>query len=216
MALIVRDTGHGMDESTRERIFEPFFTTKPLGKGTGLGLSIVYGIVKQHNGFIVVESESGKGSAFKVFLPYVGGVPARDEIGAQPAQGGRETILVVEDTPAVRGVIRKVLEEWGYRVLEAAEGESALALVREGKNKIDLLILDLVMPGMNGRDLYGAIRAMRPESKALFISGYTSDVIGEKGLLQENMEFIEKPISAAVLLKRVRSVLDAEKPGTPH
>ena len=206
--LSVSDTGMGLDESIREKIFDPFFTTKETGKGTGLGLSTVYGIVKQHNGFITVYSEPGMGTAFHIYLPTVGDKAHEEEEPAPlPSQGGRETILVAEDNDAVRDLICKVLTEYGYTIVEAADGEEAIERFK-GADKIDLLILDSVMPKKGGREAYNGIHEIEPHIKVIFTSGYTRDVILDKGIEDRQFAFISKPISPGALLRKVREVLD--------
>jgi len=208
-ALIsVSDTGSGMDEKTRLRIFEPFFTTKETGKGTGLGLSIIYGIVKQHEGFINVYSEPGQGTAFKIYLP----ITKERVEEKKPAEsfmetGGAETILVAEDDESVRRFTKSVLEQAGYTVIEAIDGEDALNKFRENKDKIDLLLFDVVMPRMDGKAAYDRISEIRPGLKVIFTSGYTQEHIAKKGVLEEGTEFIYKPASPNALLKKVREVI---------
>ncbi len=207
--LALTDTGVGMDEKTKERIFEPFFTTKEVGKGTGLGLSIVHGIIKQHNGNINVYSELGRGTTFKIYLPLV-----KSEFNLKhvedlpPLRGGTETVLVAEDESDVRRLIREVMEEHGYRVIEAVDGEDALVKFAENKDAINLLLIDVVMPKKNGKEVYEAIKALKPNIKALFMSGYTADIIHKKGTLNISLDFIQKPLSPEELLRKVRKVLD--------
>jgi PAS domain S-box-containing protein len=209
--ISVADTGHGMDNTTKERIFEPFFTTKEVGKGTGLGLAMVYGIVKQHDGFVNVYSEPAKGTTFKVYLPLI---PAKKEGPAQvehpEVTGGSETILVIEDDVHVRDLTRKVLERAGYRVIEAADGKEAGRVFRDYKDIIDLVVLDVIMPKKNGKEVYVDIKKERPDIKVLFTSGYTADIIHKKGILKESQNFILKPASPQVLLKTVRDILNNE------
>ena len=206
----VSDSGVGMDEKTREKIFDPFFTTKEEGKGTGLGLAIVYGIVKQHNGYINVYSESGKGTTFKIYLPVVktpAGEKPAEAPSAYPA-GGTETILVAEDDAALRKLTSVVLSSSGYTVIAAEDGEDAVNKFLENKDAIRLLLFDIIMPKKNGREAYEEIRKIRPDVKVLFASGYTSDVMWQRGGFTEGREFILKPIVPKVLLKKVREVLD--------
>jgi two-component system, cell cycle sensor histidine kinase and response regulator CckA len=208
-ALIsVSDTGHGMDEQTREKIFEPFFTTKEVGKGTGLGLSIVYGIVKQHDGYIHVESTPGEGTTFYIFLPIVRMRVEKPTLRSVPAQGGRETILLVEDHAEVRRLAKNLLEEYGYTVLEAEDGVEAVHRFSEGKDRIDLAILDVVMPRKNGKEAYDEMKKSKKDLKALFISGYTADMMLDKGIYESSFELISKPMSPNELLRKVREVLD--------
>jgi len=208
--LEVSDSGMGMDRQTRERIFEPFFTTKRIGKGTGLGLAIVYGIVQQHNGFIEVTSEEGIGSTFHVYLPEIESKSPCDSLPgeAEPA-GGTETILLAEDEQTVRALVRSVLEKYGYTVLVADNGADAVERFREHRDGIDLLILDVIMPKMNGKDVFNLIRSEAPQMKALFMSGYTGDILSNKGILEEGLSFISKPVPPKSLLRKVRLVLEA-------
>jgi PAS domain S-box-containing protein len=208
--LSVTDTGAGMDEPTRKRIFEPFFTTKELGRGTGLGLSIIYGIVRQHNGIVNVYSEPGKGTKFKIYLPMIVSVIEEIEVGAlPPPRGGTETLLVAEDDKEVRGLMKVVLDRFGYKVIEAVDGEEAITKFKENKDKIDLAILDVVMPKKDGKMAHEEIKNVRPEIKAIFLSGYRTDIIDKKGVLEEGVNFIQKPISPNELLRKVREVLDS-------
>jgi two-component system cell cycle sensor histidine kinase/response regulator CckA len=208
--LAISDDGHGMDQETMSHLFEPFFTTKEQGKGTGLGLATVYGIVKQNNGFINVYSEPGHGSTFKVYLPRAEGVTPGEgaEVEAAAPRGGTETVLVVEDEAAILELAKESLEELGYTVLTASSPEEALRTSKERGAPIDLLITDVVMPGMNGRELARRLGAARPELKCLYMSGYTADVIAHRGVLEEGVSFIGKPFSLTVLAKKVREVLD--------
>ncbi len=205
------DTGIGMDETTRPQIFEPFFTTKEVGKGTGLGLAMVYGMVKQHGGYITVDSEPGRGTTFRIYLPLVLDPAAREvpDLGEEPAfAGGTETILVADDDAVLRNLAEEVLIQFGYTVLTAADGEEALDRFRENLERIDLAILDVVMPKRNGREVFDTIRLLRPQLPVLFISGYTDEVIHRHGVIGPTQEFIQKPMSPLVLLKKVREVLD--------
>jgi PAS domain S-box-containing protein len=205
----VADTGTGIDEKTKERMFEPFFTTKEVGKGTGLGLSIVYGIVKQHSGYITVESEQGKGTFFHIYLPEVRAEVAPETKEAQPdMQGGTETILLAEDNLDIRRVTSHTLAISGYTVIEAADGRDAVEKFREHQDEIKLIILDVVMPEKNGKEAYEEIRTMRHDIKALFMSGYTSDVVFDKGVLAKALDYIAKPIAPNELLHKVRNILD--------
>jgi two-component system, cell cycle sensor histidine kinase and response regulator CckA len=206
--ISVTDTGSGMDEATQKRIFEPFFTTKEAGKGTGLGLSIAYGIVKQHNGYITVSSQLGEGTTFEIYLPAVD-TPA-SELGqaSEKAPGGTETVLVAEDNNDVRGIVVTILRVAGYTVMEASDGEDAVRRYKDQREKINLLILDVVMPGKNGKEVYEEIHALDPSIPALFMSGYTGDVVLDKGLQDTTVNYISKPLKANELLIKVREVLE--------
>lgn len=209
-ALIsMSDTGVGMDEKTKEHIFEPFFTSKEVGKGTGLGLSIVFGIIKQHNGNIVVYSEPGKGTTFKIYIPLSNELQAAEaqQVVSSPPRGGTETIFLAEDNEQVRNLVKTVLEGAGYEVMYA-DSEDAVRVFEESNGKIQLLLLDVVMPKKSGKEIYDDIRKIRPDIKALFMSGYTADIINRSGLLEEGINFISKPISPDELLRKVRDVLD--------
>ncbi len=209
--LAVTDTGTGMDEATQAKIFEPFFTTKGPGKGTGLGLATVYGIVKQSGGFVWVYSEVGHGTSFKIYLPQV--AEAADAHRAQaPASAmsrGTETVLVVEDAPAVRAVTRQVLERQGYTVIEAAGGDAALQLAAAHAGPIHLLLTDVVMPGLSGRQVAERLAIRRPEMRVLYASGYTDDSIVRHGILEEGIAYLQKPFTPESLARKVRTVLDA-------
>jgi PAS domain S-box-containing protein len=206
--LSVRDTGHGMDPETQARIFEPFFTTKEKGKGTGLGLSTVYGIVKQSGGYIFVQSEPARGTAFTIYLPRVNEPSEVHGIAPAPiaAAGGSETVLLVEDEESVRELVRHTLAMRGYSVLEAENGPAALALCHQHKEKIDLLITDVVMPGMSGHELVQQLRALRPEVKVLYLSGYTEDAFAAQSGVT-NQSFLQKPFTLQNLARKVREVL---------
>lgn len=208
--LTVSDTGFGMENRVRERIFDPFFTTKEVGKGTGLGLAAVYGIVQQHNGYISVASEPDKGSVFRIWLPCVGAGSELNESSAPETLSARgsETVLVVEDDHVLRLLNRTVLEGAGYRVLEAANGNEAVTQFRTHLDEIQLVVMDLVMPKMNGRKAYAEMCGIRPGLKVIFISGYAADVISEKGISTEGFRFIQKPIKPREYLREVRAELD--------
>jgi CheY-like chemotaxis protein len=210
VVLTVSDTGIGMDAETQKRIFDPFFTTKEVGKGTGLGLATVYGIVKQSEGNIWVYSELGIGTTFKVYLPRVDEVADGEELAgdSRSVPGGSETILLVEDEDLVRRLAVKILEEFGYTVITAANGEDGLRLCKEFKGPIDLLISDVVMPQMSGRKLAEHVSVLRPETKVLFMSGYTDDAIVRHGILEEDMAFIQKPFLPDALARKTRELLD--------
>ncbi len=208
--VAVTDSGIGMEENIVKRIFDPFFTTKEVGKGTGLGLSMVYGIVRQHNGIIEVDTKTGKGSAFRIYFPLFNPV-AEEEKAPTPVflRGNRETILVAEDDDAVMGLLKGLLENHGYNVITAEDGEDAVSRFIDNENVIRLLLLDVIMPKKNGREVYEEISGIRPGIKALFMSGYTDDIIDWKGAVQEGITLISKPVQPAVLLAKVREVLDA-------
>ena len=206
----VTDTGYGMDAKTRDRVFEPFFTTKETGRGTGLGLSTVYGIVKQHGGYIDVMSDPGVGTVFRIYLPSVKAPAAGAEWAPNAVDGGTETILVAEDNAELRNLMKEVLVRKGYAVLEARDGEEALASFVQHRELIDLVILDVVMPRRNGRDVYEEVLKIKPDAKVLFTSGYTGDIVLDKGIHDETVNFISKPLSPDDLLRKVREVLDGK------
>jgi PAS domain S-box-containing protein len=208
--MTVTDTGHGMDAATRRHIFEPFFTTKETGKGTGLGLSTVYGIVRQSGGWIDVCSELGAGTAFKIYLPRIDeALVAEANAIDTPAAGGSETILVVEDQEAVRSFTKAALKQYGYRVIEAGDGEEAIAVTVRYSGEIHLLLTDVVLPGMNGKELSGRLRLLLPNLKVLFASGYTADVIADRGVIAPGIAFLHKPFSPDQLAAKVRDVLSS-------
>jgi len=212
MLLSVADTGTGMDEVTKEKLFEPFYTTKEVGKGTGLGLSIVYGIIRQHNGYINVYSEKERGTTFRIYLPVVDveaeALKAAPAHALAPVSGGTETILLAEDDPVLRRLSKNVLEENGYRVIEAVDGDHALEQFTAHSGSVDLMVLDVIMPKKTGKDVYDKIRTERPDIKALFMSGYTANIIHKSGILKEGIKLISKPFSPNKLLREVRAVLD--------
>jgi two-component system cell cycle sensor histidine kinase/response regulator CckA len=220
VCLQVSDGGMGMDTATMERIFEPFFTTKGVGKGTGLGLATVYGIVKQHRGWVEVNSQLGVGTTFKVFLPAVPSESSHTELVDNPAaavRGGAETILVVEDEAALRELVTKVLRNYGYQVLEAAHGKEALRLWQSLATKPALLLTDMMMPeGMTGWELAARIRQDMPDMKVLFTSGYSPEIFGTEVQLDENSNFLPKPYHPRLLARTVRSCLDCERPERPQ
>jgi two-component system cell cycle sensor histidine kinase/response regulator CckA len=190
-------------------MFEPFYTTKEVGKGTGLGLSIVYGIVKQHVGYINASSESGKGTTFMLYLPLIS-APLEDTLPEErdDLEGGLATILVAEDDDNVRNLTRAVLEGFGYTVIDAVDGEDALKKFGEHEKEIQLLFMDVLMPKKNGTDVYETIKQGHPDVKALFTSGYSADLMRAKGILVDDVSFIAKPVSPRDLLKKVRNILD--------
>src|SRR5438128_5165524 len=210
VCLAVADTGVGMDEMTQAHLFEPFFTTKEVGKGTGLGLATVYGIVKQSGGYIWVYSEAGHGTTVKIYLPRVPGVAESPVPAPEPQQvrGGDETVLLVEDAAPVRTLARRSLEARGYRVLEAADGPSALQLSARHLDGIDILVTDVVMPGMSGRELAERLAPERPSMKVLYTSGYTDDAMVRQGVLSAGVAFLQKPFVPDTLARKVREVLD--------
>ncbi len=209
VVLTVEDTGTGMDDETKARIFEPFFTTKGPGKGTGLGLATVYGIVKQTGGAILVDTELGRGTTFRIYLPHERRpVDQVKTIAIEPPIGtNSETVLVVEDDEIVRQLVCDVLEENGYVVLCAEDGPAAVAMADDYQKIIDLLVTDVVMPQMNGPELASRLSLSRPEIKVLYVSGYSVDDIGEHGVLTENVQLLQKPFSPQSLLQRIREVL---------
>jgi len=208
--LSVSDTGAGMNEETRLRIFEPFFTTKGIGEGTGLGLSIVYGIVKQHGGYINCYSEPGKGTTFRIYIPLVLEAVKLDKsaVDEAPVPRGTETILVAEDEPMVRELVKTILEQSGYTVIEARDGEEAVARFLERRDDIRLLLLDVIMPKRNGREVLEEARNAVPGIRYIFMSGYPGDVFQMDDILDMKGNFIEKPIQPSVLLRRIREALD--------
>ena len=208
--LAVTDTGIGMDEHTRSHLFEPFYTTKAQGHGTGLGLSTVYGIVKQSNCEIVVYSEPGQGTCVKIYFPVVAEEPVEDTLEVLRSQvlSGTETILLVEDEEAVRRLVRRTLEKQGYQLLVAASGKDALEIVQGHTGRIHMVISDVVMPQMGGRQLAERLQALRPEIRVLFVSGYTENSILRSGNLVEGEAFLQKPFTPLALARRVRELLD--------
>jgi len=209
--LDISDSGTGMSEEVRQKIFEPFFTTKELGRGTGLGLSIVYGIVKQNKGHITVYSEPGRGTTFRIYLPlrHRRTADAGSDAGrAEAPRGGTETILLTEDNELVRRMTKHALERFGYTVLEACDGEEALACFAENRERVALLLLDVIMPKRNGREVYREAQRLRPGVKALFTSGYPSDLVQREGVLETGLDFLSKPVAVADLLRKVREILD--------
>ena len=206
---MVTDTGLGMSPEVRARVFEPFFTTKEVGRGTWLGLATVYGIVKQSSGYISVYSEPGRGTTFKIYLPRAqDGAPAAPVSESRAHEGGTETILLVEDETDVRALAREFLGSRGYRVLEAQDGREALRISSSHAGEIDLLVTDVVMPGMSGRELAEQLAELRPQMKVLYVSGYTAEAIGHHGILDPGTEFLQKPFSREALARKLREVLD--------
>lgn len=205
--ISVSDTGSGMDQTTRARIFDPFFTTKEVGKGTGLGLSIVYGIVKQHNGFISAYSEKDTGTTFHIYLPAVEERTREGRVKPSAARKGYGTILFAEDNPEVRRLATSVLRKTGYRVIEAADGLEAIEAFMANPDSIDLIIIDVVMPRKNGKEVVDQVRVMRPDAKVLYTSGYTRDVLSDKGMDETGFTFLAKPLSPHELLQKVEEIL---------
>ncbi len=209
--LTVSDTGIGMDQGTKENIFEPFFTTKGKGKGTGLGLSMVYGIIRQHNGNINVYSEVGKGTTFRIYLP-MAQAKAKIESISKPIQtlaGGKgETILIAEDEPQVREMMMTLLQNNGYKIIESVNGADAIRKFKENRGTVSIVLLDVIMPVKNGREAYDEIKGIEPGVKAIFMSGYTDEIISKNGILEDGFEFISKPINSDTLMRKIREVLD--------
>jgi CheY-like chemotaxis protein len=217
--LTVTDTGLGMEPEVQKRIFEPFFTTKAVGNGTGLGLSTVYGIVRQSEGYITLDSAPGRGSTFRVYLPRARNVEEEAEpptarepepVSPSPAAEPRptETVLLVEDEDVVRDLAREVLEEGGYAVLAARHAGEALLIAERHPGPIHLLLTDVVMPHMGGRELAERAALLRPGVKVLYVSGYTDDAVLRHGVMEAEVEFLQKPFTATALVRRVRAILD--------
>jgi signal transduction histidine kinase len=215
VVITIADTGTGMSEEVKAHLFEPFFTTKPLGKGTGLGLATCFGIVKQNNGHINVQSELGKGATFKIYFPQLPLTLESSPVPIRPpaAAGGDETVLLVEDEPAVREFAVATLREKGYAVVEAVNGEEGIRLARQHDGKIDLVLTDVVMPIMGGKEMADALRASHPGIKFLFTSGYTDDALMQHGVLRPDVKFLQKPYMTATLTRKVREVLDEDPTG---
>jgi len=211
--LAVSDTGSGMDKKTLEHIFEPFFTTKEVGKGTGLGLSTVYGIVRQNNGFIWVYSEPGQGTTFKVYLSEVKKDADLEKKEQTPVDdpGGSETVLIVEDNDLLRNFVQKALQGYGYRVMDAENGEDALRVCKEHDGRIDLMITDVIMPKMGGREAAKRLQPLYPQMKVIYMSGYTDNAIVHHGVLERGLNFLEKPFTPEGLARKAREVLDDKK-----
>jgi CheY-like chemotaxis protein len=198
-----------MDGVTLEHVFEPFYTTKEPGKGTGLGLAIAYGIIKKHGGTINVESRPGQGTRFKIYLPCIPEAAQSAKSDAQAQQlTGSENILLVEDDPSVRRTIQEVLEEFGYTVLEAVDGVDAVRVFRQHRDRIHLVLCDIIMPSRNGKAAYEELKKIRPDITVIFMSGYTADIIEQKGLLESGLDIISKPINPPELLQMIREVLE--------
>jgi two-component system, cell cycle sensor histidine kinase and response regulator CckA len=209
--LAITDTGGGMTEQIQRRLFEPFFTTKETGKGTGLGLSTTYGIVKQSKGYIWVYSELGRGTTFRVYLPCSNrDVPlkALSPVVAAAATSPVETVLLVEDEPGVRQLSKRILDTAGYRVLEAANGDDAERLFAEHRDSIDLVVTDVIMPGCGGPELLGRLRVHAPALRALYMSGYSEQSAANATGLDRSLPFVQKPFTAAELVRRVRDALN--------
>jgi CheY-like chemotaxis protein len=208
--MTVKDTGCGIDKDVLPNIFEPFYTTKGIGQGTGLGLSTVYGAVKQNKGFILAASPPEGGASFTIYLPrHVGPVTGSESlVAAVPSSKGNETILVVEDERSILTMIRMILERQGYTVIAANSPEEAMKLAAIQKTGIDLLITDVIMPEMNGKDLHEHIQLHHPKIRTIYMSGYTANVISPHGVITDGMNFIQKPFSKKDLTARIREVLD--------
>jgi CheY-like chemotaxis protein len=212
VVLAALDTGVGMDEATRSRVFEPFFTTKPAGRGTGLGLATTYGIVKQSGGYLFAESVLGMGTTVTMYLPQYSGAVATLQPAAlaEPSPGGSETVLVVEDDPAVKEIIRQALERLGYRVLVSSDATEALAAAEAHVGRLPLLVSDIRLPGLAGPELAALLRPKHPGLRVLYVSGYAGDEMIQRGLLETDEAFQAKPFSADDLARRVRSLLDGD------
>jgi PAS domain S-box-containing protein len=210
--LSVVDTGTGMDEKTQDRVFEPFFTTKEVGRGTGLGLAMVYGAIKQNSGYITLLSEPDKGTTFNIYIPLIKTITQKEESSqiVELIKGGTETILIAEDDESLRELAASVLREFGYSVIEAEDGHHAIVKFKEHKEKVKLLILDVIMPKINGKEVYDEIKKSFPEIKVLFVSGYTSELVQKKGIIDSGLNFLPKPLLPNQLLKKVRGILDEE------
>ncbi|HOP40773.1 MAG TPA: ATP-binding protein, partial [Geobacteraceae bacterium] len=207
--ISVSDSGCGMDETTLKRVFEPFFTTKGVGKGTGLGLAMVYGIIKQHNGFITVYSEPGVGTKFAIYLPMIKSAVMKEAGGEKELlEKKTATVLVADDDPSVRELSEKVLNMVGVKVITATDGNDAVQKFLANKDSIDLVVLDMVMAKMNGKEVYEKVKEIRSDIQAVFISGYAGDFINSRGMLDKNLTFLEKPFNPRNLLKNVREALD--------
>jgi CheY-like chemotaxis protein len=210
--LRVSDSGHGMDARTLSHIFEPFFTTKPMGKGTGLGLATVYGIVKQSGGSIQVKSEVGQGTTFRIYFPAAEGNASKraEPVASGKAGGGTETILIAEDEPDLRELTRIFLEGYGYKVLDASSAEQAIQTAETFSAPIDLLLTDVIMPGMSGRQLAEKILSKRPQTRIVYMTGYTDDMVVQHKVLEPGVKLLQKPFTKVDLALKVRSTLDGE------
>jgi PAS domain S-box-containing protein len=206
--ISIKDTGIGMDKKTKEQIFDPFFTTKEVGKGTGLGLSMAYGIIKQHNGFIDAYSDPGVGATFFIYIPTIKTTEEKPEAETREIEGGTETILVAEDNAELRELAVMMLGMAGYTVIDAVDGEEAVRKFQEHKDNVDILIFDVIMPKKNGKEAYEEIKKINPHIKVLFTSGYTREVVINKGIHDNMVNFIQKPLSSYDLLNKVREILD--------
>ena len=210
--LTVSDNGIGMKKETVAHIFEPFFTTKELGRGTGLGLSTVYGIIKQHGGYICVNSEPDKGTIFKIYIPSIEGVSSEQTLTSisdtpEDLKGQGQTILLMEDNEMVRTMVSESLQRWSYKVIAPDTVDQCIDIVRTPTISIDLLLTDVIMPDINGRELYQRLVKLRPELKALYISGYATDIIAQQGVVEEGTQFLQKPFTISVLLKKIKSLV---------
>jgi CheY-like chemotaxis protein len=206
--ITATDTGEGVAPEDLPRIFEPFFTTKVPGKGTGLGLAIIYGIIRQHNGFIEVDSVQGQGTTFRIYLPLLHDQAALGHgETVPPPPHGSGTILLVEDEALVRNALRSVICDFGYRVLEAGDGEEAVAVFRENAATIDLVIIDMIMPKKNGWEALQEIRTLKPGIRNIFLSGYTADILDSKGIDGDTGLLVKKPVEPHVLLEAIRNIL---------
>jgi len=213
--ITVEDTGCGMDRQTQEKIFEPFFTTKEQGKGTGLGMAIVYGIIKKHNGFIAVESDSGQGTRFRIRLPIIHAVEPKDDKKTETilSSRGTETILIAEDEPGICELITTVLTEQGYEVISTSDGEEAVAKFTENKDKVALVMLDNIMPKKSGKEACREILILKPDVKVIFMSGYSQNMIDIGETKDKEVHFLQKPVLPSNILKKVREVLDHKSNG---
>jgi len=210
-SIEVSDTGSGMDERTKDQIFDPFFTTKEVGKGTGLGLSIIYGIVNQNKGYVDVASRPALGTTFTIYLPLA--EPVSSAVSVQEREelrGGNEVILVAEDNKEVRQIVTTVLRDFGYQVIEAVDGVEAVEKFKEQGETVDLLLLDIIMPRKNGKEAYTELKEIRPDIPAIFMSGYTGDILSKKGISREGIPVISKPIAIEKLLRSIREMLDTK------